>query len=314
MPTYLVTGGAGFIGCNIVRELIKRGDKVRVLDNLSTGTLDNLKDVGKQYEFINGDIRSMPAVVKSVEGVDYILHQAALRAVARSIDNPLDTNDVNVNGTLNILLAARDAKVKSVVYASSSSAYGTITHERNVETICPRPESPYALTKLTGEHYCRIFAQLWQLPTVSLRYFNVFGPYQSPRSKYAAVIPIFVQALLKGESPIIEWDGDQSRDFTHVSNVVSANILAAEGALKHSGEVYNVACGETTSVNEMLGMIQRLLGTNIKPKYVPKRAGDIRKTHADITKVQRDLGYKPVAYFEEGLRKSIEWYKQTLCV
>lgn len=314
MTTYLVTGGAGFIGCNIVRALVKKGERVRVFDNLSTGSMTNLKDVEDRIEFVKGDLRNVDDVKKAVAGVDFIAHQAAIRAVARSVDDPSETNEVNITGTLNLLLAARAAKVKAVAYASSSSVYGDIKTQKNLEAHCPNPQSPYALSKLTGEWYCRQFSALYGLPTISLRYFNVYGPYQNPESKYSAVIPIFVQQLLKGQSPQIEWDGGQSRDFAFIDNIVQANLLAMAKAHQYPGEYYNVGNGENISVNQTLTMLQKLLGTNIQPKFIAKRPGDVRKTYADISKISRDLGYKPTTTFEQGLQKSIEWYRQTLRV
>lgn len=314
MPTYLVTGGAGFIGCHIVRALVKLGECVRVFDNLSTGSLANLKDVEDKIEFVKGDLRHVGDIKQAVAGVDFISHQAAIRAVARSVDDPSETNEVNITGTLNLLIAGRQAKVKAVAYASSSAVYGDIQAEKNVETDCPNPQSPYALSKITGEWYCRQFSALYDLPTISLRYFNVYGPYQNPESKYSAVIPIFVQQLLRGQSPQIEWDGEQSRDFAYIDNVVQSNLLALAKAHQYPGEYYNVGNGENISVNQTLAMLQKLLGTRIPPQYVAKRPGDVRKTCADLSKIQKDLGYKPTTTFEQGLQKSIEWYKQTLRV
>lgn len=314
MPTYLVTGGAGFIGCNIVRALVKKGEKIRVFDNLSTGSMANLKDVEGKIEFVKGDLCDVDDVKKAVAGVDYISHQAAIRAVARSVDDPSETNAVNITGTLNLLIAAREAKVKAIAYASSSAIYGDIKTEKNIETDCPSPQSPYALSKITSEWYCRQFSALYGLPTISLRYFNVYGPYQNPESKYSAVIPIFVQQLLRGQSPQVEWDGEQSRDFTYIDNVVQANLLAMAKAHENPGEFYNVGDGESISVNVMLAMLQKLLGTDIKPKHVAKRPGDVRKTFADILKAKRYLGYEPTVNFKEGLKRSFEWYKQTLKV
>jgi len=312
MAKYLITGGAGFIGCNIARELVRLRQEVVVLDNLSTGSLRNLTDIKKRISFIKGDIRDLSTVARAFRGVDYVLHQAALRAVERSVDDPRATNDNNITGTLNVLLAARDTGVKRVVYASSSSVYGDIKEPRQVETLSSRPASPYALSKLAGEHYCRIFNELYNLPTVSLRYFNVFGPYQRPESKYAAVVPIFVKHLLRGQSPDIHWHGRQSRDFTYVDNVVQANLLAAKAKKVKLGETYNIGNGENTSINELYGVLQELLGISVEPKRVGKRAGDVFKTYADIGRAKRDIGYEPSVSFQEGLAKSIEWYKENL--
>ncbi len=312
MAKYLITGGAGFIGCNIARELVRRRQEVVVLDNLSTGSLKNLTDIKKRISFIRGDVRDLSTVARALRGVDYVLHQAALRAVERSVDDPRATNDNNITGTLNVLLAARDSGAARVVYASSSSVYGDIKEPRQVEALTPRPASPYALSKLAGEHYCRIFNELYGLPTVSLRYFNVFGPYQSPESKYSAVIPVFVKQLMVGKAPDIHWHGRQSRDFTYVGNVVEANILAARGKKVELGGAYNIGNGENISINELFRELQRLLGVKVKPKRTGKRAGDVFKTYADIGKAKRDLGYTPRVSFRLGLKQSIEWYKKNL--
>lgn len=312
MAKYLITGGAGFIGCNIARELVRRRQEVTVLDNLSTGSLKNLADIKKRINFIKGDIRDLSTVARAFRGVDYVLHQAALRAVERSVDDPRATNDNNITGTLNVLLAARDSGVKRVVYASSSSVYGDIKEPRQVETLSPRPASPYALSKLAGEHYCRLFSELYGLKAVSLRYFNVFGPYQNPESKYAAVIPVFVKQLMAGKAPDIHWHGRQSRDFTYVDNVVQANLLAAKAKKVKLGETYNIGNGENTSINELYRVLQELLGISVEPKRTGKRAGDVLKTYADIGKAKRDLGYEPTVSFREGLAKSIEWYRENL--
>lgn len=312
MAKYLVTGGAGFIGCNIVRALLRDGETVLVLDNLLTGKRKNLADVADDITFVEGDIQDQDTVKQACNSVDFVLHQAALRAVERSVDNPRETNDNNITGTLNVLLAARDAGVKRVVFASSSSVYGDIKEERQVETLPPRPASPYALSKLTGEHYCRLFSELFGLSTVSLRYFNVFGPYQNPQSKYSAVIPIFAAKLLAGQSPEVHWDGDQSRDFTYVDNVVAANLLAARAPHITGGAVYNIGNGETISINDLYQKLQKLLGTNFEPVRRGKRAGDVMKTYADISLAAKDLNYQPTVSFAEGLARSLEWYKQHL--
>ena len=270
MAKYLITGGAGFIGCNIARELVRLRQEVVVLDNLSTGSLKNLTDIKKRISFIKGDIRDLSTVARAFRGVDYVLHQAALRAVERSVDDPRATNDNNITGTLNVLLAARDS----------------------------------------GEYYCRIFNELYNLPTVSLRYFNVFGPYQRPESKYAAVIPIFVRHLIKGQAPDIHWHGRQSRDFTYVDNVVQANLLAAEAKKVKLGEAYNIGNGENTSINELYRALQELLGVAVEPRRTGKRAGDVLKTYADIGRAKRDLSYTPGVSFRLGLKQSIEWYKK----
>src|SRR3989344_2989679 len=312
MATYLVTGGAGFIGTNIVRELLQRGENVVVLDNFATGQRENLADVASDIKLIEGDIRDQKAVTEAFQGIDYVLHQAALRAVERSVDDPLETNDVNITGTLNVLLAARDAQVKRVIFASSSSVYGDVRGEKQVETMPPNPESPYGLSKLTGEYYCRLFNKLYDLPTVSLRYFNVFGPYQNPESKYSAVIPILVKRLLSGEAPDIHWDGEQNRDFTYVANVVQANLKAATSTAAKMGEVYNIGNGENTSVNELYITLQSLLRPTVEPKRTAKRPGDVFRTFADIAKAKADLAYSPDISFTEGLERSLAWYKKNL--
>lgn len=312
MATYLITGGAGFIGSNIARHLINQKESVVILDNLSTGKLSNLKEIADKIHFIEGDIRNIQTIKKACEGVDFILHQAALRAVGRSIDNPLETNENNITGTLNVLVVAKEAKVKRVVYASSSSVYGNTDANYNVETLPTSPESPYALTKLTGEHYCRIFSRIFGLETVSLRYFNVFGPYQNLESKYSAVIPIFIDHLLRNKTSEIHWDGNQSRDFTYVDNVIQANIKAATSQGEILGEAYNIGNGENISINGVYSLLQELLGVFIPAKHSPKRSGDIYKTHADITKAKKDFGYEPTISFQDGLKISIDWYKKNL--
>lgn len=312
MSKFLITGGAGFIGSNIVRELVRRKQQVVVLDNLSTGKKENLTDVAKKISFVKGDIRNLADLKRAFRGADFVLHQAALRAVERSVDDPAATNENNITGTLNVLLAARDSKVKRVVFASSSSVYGNNKDSRQVETQMPNPQSPYALTKLAGEHYVRLFYQLYGLETVSLRYFNVFGPYQNPESKYSAVIPIFTQHLLLRKAPMVHWHGKQSRDFTYVDNVVQANILAATGKSVKAGEAYNIGNGENTSIQDLYKALAKLLNVSVKAKGGKKRAGDVLKTYADIRKAKRDLGYEPSIDFKEGLRRSVEWYKENL--
>jgi nucleoside-diphosphate-sugar epimerase len=291
---------------------VRREHDVTVLDNLSTGKRKNLDGVINEVRFMEGDIRDLPTVTRASRGVEYVLHQAALRAVERSVDNPIETNDTNITGTLNVLLAARDTGVKRVVFASSSSVYGDIQEPRQVETLTPEPRSPYALTKLTGEHYCRLFSELYELSTVSLRYFNVFGPYQNPESKYSAVIPIMVKHLLKGEAPDIHWHGRQNRDFTYVANVVQANLKAATGARVKPGEAYNIGNGENISVNELYQQLQELLSVVIKPKRTKKRAGDVFTTFADIRKAEKDFGYVPEVSFRDGLAEAVAWYKENL--
>lgn len=308
MAKYLVTGGAGFIGSNIVEELVRRKRKVVVLDSLITGKLENLRPFNGKIKFIKGDIRDRKAVRRAMKGVDYVIHQAALRSVPKSVDDPFTTNDINVNGTLCVLFEAKKAGIKRLVYASSSSAYGDAKQFPQKETHLPVPISPYGVSKLAAENYCVTFAKTFGLETVSLRYFNVFGPRQNPESRYSAVIPAFLFAMMKGKRPIVEWDGRQSRDFTYVGNVVKANLNACT-ARGVSGEVFNVACGSTVSVIDIVKELNRLLGTDIRPVHAPKRKGDVRKTIADIGKMRRMLKVSAIAPFEEGLRLTVDWFR-----
>ncbi|MEW6328531.1 MAG: SDR family oxidoreductase [Candidatus Micrarchaeota archaeon] len=307
MKRVLITGGAGFIGSNIALELADRFEVV-VFDNLSTGDEANLADVMKKVEFISGDIREIGSVKKAVRGVDYVLHQAALPSVVRSVNDPSATSGVNVEGTLNVLLAARDEGVGRVVYASSSSVYGDQPAVLKNEKMKPNPLSPYAVSKLAAEHYCRVFYKIYGLETVALRYFNVFGPRQSPNSQYAAAIPKFISAMRKGERPVIFGDGKQSRDFTYVGDVVRANLLALK-ARRAPGEVFNIACGRRTTLNALIEKINGLLGTEIKPRYEKPRAGDVLHSLADISKARRILGYAPRYALEDGLKETIEWFE-----
>ena len=302
---YLVTGGAGFIGSNIVDELVRRGERVRVFDNFSTGSIDNLAAVRDRIDIVEGDLRDMAALRRAVQGVSYITHQAALRSVPRSVDDPMSTDDVNTHGTLQLLVAAREAKVKRLVYASSSSAYGDSPLLPKVEDQTPAPISPYAVSKLAAEHYCRTFSHLYGLETVSLRYFNVFGPKQSPESKYAAVVPLFIRAALDDEPLIVHGDGEQSRDFTYVENVVAATISAA-GAAGASGRVFNVAGGAPASVNHVADTIGEILGRPVEKVFGRPRQGDIRDSWADLTAAREALGYEPAISLEEGLRRTAE--------
>jgi UDP-glucose 4-epimerase len=308
---YLVTGGAGFIGSNIVEELVRRGEKVRVLDNFSTGRRENLSELHDRIELVEGDIRSYHIVREGVEGVDVILHQAALPSVPRSIKDPITTSEVNVGGTLNILMAARDAKVKRVVYASSSSVYGNSEELPKHEEVTPCPLSPYAVSKLAGEKYCQVFSRVYGLETICLRYFNVFGPRQDPSSQYSAVIPKFINGMIKGEQPVIYGDGGQSRDFTYVANIVAANLLASTANCE-SGLVLNCAGHRQVSVNDLVQSLNGILGKSIKPTYRESRAGDIKHSYASIEKAKRLIGYVPEVDLEEGLRRTVEWYVNTL--
>ena len=311
MAKYIITGGAGFIGSNIAQKLVTMGNIVKVIDNLSTGNLNNLAEVRDNIEFIEGDIKDLNLLKKEFKGFDYVLHQAALCSVPRSINDPISSNTSNIDGTLNVLVAARDNSLKRVVYASSSSVYGNALSEYKSEDLPVNPLSPYALTKLTGETYTRLFYKIYGLETICLRYFNVFGPHQDPSSQYSAVIPKFISMMIKGESPIILGDGTQSRDFTYVQNNVQANILAATAA-QGAGEAINIACGQSISLNELVNLINQELGTNIKPVYQDERAGDIKHSKADISKAKKILNYEAKFDFLSGLKETIQWYKKQI--
>jgi UDP-glucose 4-epimerase len=308
LKTYLVTGGAGFIGSNIVRALLERGDAVRVLDNLTTGRRANLDDLLDHVDLIDGDLRNADLVRNAVRGVDAVLHQAALPSVARSVGDPLTSHDVNATGTLGLLVAARDAGVRRFVYASSSSVYGDTPVLPKSEDLPTNPLSPYAVSKLAGEQYCRVFTRLYGLETVCLRYFNVFGPHQDPASEYAAVVPKFVTAMTRGEPPQVHGDGTQSRDFSYVTNVIAANLLAADRP-GVGGEVFNVACGRRSSLLDLVAALNRILGTRIEPRFDDPRPGDVMHSLADISRAERLLGYEPLVHFEEGLARTVAWYE-----
>jgi UDP-glucose 4-epimerase len=306
----LVTGGAGFIGSHIVKALLQSGEKVKVIDNFFTGNKENLSGLLEDIELIDGDIRDVETVKKSAKGVDYILHQAALRSVPMSVEDPWAYNEVNVTGTLNILLAARDAGVKRVVIASSSSCYGDTDKLPQIETQTPNPISPYAVSKLTGEHYCKVFSTIYGLETASLRYFNVFGPRQDPKSQYAVVIPIFITALLEGRPLEVHGDGLQTRDFTYISNAVKANILAATSPNPLSGEVLNIACHEHHSLLDVIETMRKIIGKEPKITHTQPRKGDVRHTYANIDRAKGLINYEPDVRLEDGLRKTIEWFKK----
>lgn len=309
MGIKLVTGGAGFIGSHVVEALLERGDRVRVLDDLSTGKTTNLDPFLGRIEFVKGSLVDRDAVERAVDGVDVVYHQAALASVPRSVAAPLDTHAACATGTLNLLDAARRCGVRRVVYAGSSSVYGDRTGAAaKNETDLPDPVSPYAAAKASGELYCQAFTAAYGLETVTVRYFNVFGPRQDPNGEYAAVIPKFVIAMLRGERPRIFGDGLQSRDFTYVANVVKGNLLAAEVPAA-SGKTFNVACGGQLSLIELVAAINRVLGTKIEPIFEPPRAGDVRDSRADISLAREILGYEPTIDFDEGLRKSVEFYR-----
>lgn len=308
MRTFLVTGGAGFIGSHIAEALVGHHNKVRILDNLSTGHLSNLDSIRDQVEFVEGDLLDAKTVESVVDGVDCIFHEAALASVPRSVKDPLATNAACVTGTLTLLDAARRAGVRRLVYAASSSAYGDQPYSSKRETDLPGPLSPYAVAKLAGEHYCRAFAATYHFETVAIRYFNVFGPRQDPNSPYSAVIPKFITAILSGTPPTIYGDGLQSRDFTYVENVVHGNLLAAD-AQDVSGRVFNIACGGSITLLELLDSLNSLLGTQVEPVFEKQRPGDVRQSLADISLARRLLDYEPRVSLHEGLARSIEYYK-----
>lgn len=311
MAFYLVTGGAGFIGSNLVQELVRRGESVRVLDNLSTGRAENLAAVRDCIEWCEADIRQLEQIRPSFRGVDYVIHEAALPSVTRSVEDPVTVNAVNVDGTLNVLVAARDAHVKRLVFAASSSAYGDDPMLPRVEDQIPRPLSPYAVTKLVGEHYCQVFARIYGLETVALRYFNIFGPRQNADSPYSGVLSIFSAAYARGAAPVIFGDGEQSRDFTYVDNAVDATLRAAT-APEVAGQVINIGTGEQHTLNETITLLNAIFDRELRPRYDPPRPGDVPHSLADITRARQLLGYDPRVHFEEGLRRTVEWYRSTL--
>jgi len=330
----LITGGAGFIGSHLFAELFRRGQKVRILDNLSTGKKRNLEEVthmslpevssgearmkifrlGHQAEFVYGDIRDRETCRQACQGVEYIFHEAALGSVQRSVEDPISSHEANATGTLNVLWAAKEAEVRRVIYASSSSVYGNLSGDAEEvmaksEDLPPSPQSPYAATKLLGEIYCRLFANLYGLETVSLRYFNVFGPRQNPDSVYAAVIPKFISALRRKEAPLIYGDGNQSRDFTFVENVVRANLKAME-VPGISGEVFNIACGQRASVNNVFSSLQEIAGSSVSPSYGEGRSGEVRHSLAAIDRAQSRLGYQVRISLSEGLMQTWRWFQK----
>ncbi|MBN1803879.1 MAG: SDR family oxidoreductase [Sedimentisphaerales bacterium] len=312
MALSLITGGAGFIGSNMVRFLLGKGQEVRVLDNFETGKRENLTEVADRIELVEGDIRDEVKVQQAVKGVDVIYHLAALGSVPRSMKDPATTHDVNVSGTFNVLLAARDAKVRRIVFASSSSVYGQTEVLPQHEDLPLLPISPYGASKAIGEIYFRAFYETYGLQSVCLRYYNVFGPRQDPTSQYAAAIPLFVSALLRDKSPTIFDDGEQSRGFTYINNVMEANWLAANVKETH-GEAINISTKNAVTVNTVVNSIRKLLGKeNIKPVYSPPRAGDIKHSLADVKKAKELIGYEPFVSFEEGITMAIDWYKENL--
>jgi UDP-N-acetylglucosamine/UDP-N-acetyl-alpha-D-glucosaminouronate 4-epimerase len=308
MALYLVTGGAGFIGSALVRELLRRGERVRVVDNFLTGKRENLSEVADRIDLCAVDITDLERLRPALDGVDYVLHEAALPSVPRSIQDPVTSHRMNVDGTLNLFVAARDARVKRVVYAASSSAYGDTASLPKMESMTPIPISPYGVTKVVGEMYAQVFTQVYGLETVSLRYFNVFGPRQDPTSPYSGVLSLFIAALLDGKRPTIFGDGEQSRDFTFVDNVVEANLLACTTP-NAVGKVINIANGQRQTLNHTFQILRRIIGTDLEPIFAAPRPGDIVHSQADITLARRLLGYEPKVFFEEGLEKTVEWYK-----
>ncbi|MDH3238817.1 MAG: SDR family oxidoreductase [Deltaproteobacteria bacterium] len=311
---YLVTGGAGFIGSNLVASLLASGHRARVLDNFLTGKRENLAGLAERYgdafELVEGDLRDLEVTRRAAQGVEYVLHQGALPSVPRSVADPVLSNEINVGGTVNLLIAARDAGVRRVVFAASSSAYGDTPELPKRESMTPNPKSPYAAQKLAGEHYMRIFYEVYGVETVSLRYFNVFGPKQDPASTYAAVIPRFITAVLMGTAPTVYGDGLQTRDFTYIDNVVRVNLLACEAPKEACGKVFNIACGERVSLLDILEIVYKLVGRRVAPKFEPPRPGDVRDSLADISLARDLLGYEPTVPFPEGLSRTFDFFSK----
>lgn len=312
MATYLITGGAGFIGSHIAEKLVSMGEDVRVLDNLSTGKRENILPFEKKITFIRGDILDSKKLHEAVKGADYICHNAALPSVSRSVEDPVSTNENNIKGTLNVLMAAKECGVKRFVLASSSSVYGEKEVLPKSEDQFPEPRSPYAVSKLTGEYYCQNFWINYGLQTISLRYFNVFGERQDPNSHYAAVIPSFISSFLQGRKPTIYGDGNQTRDFTYVANVVVANIRACREDIREFGVPINVCTGERTSVNELFSVIKEMTGADVEPVYGPPRPGDVRDSQGDTKRIRSILKIDKMIYFKDGLKKAIDWYRNNL--
>jgi UDP-N-acetylglucosamine/UDP-N-acetyl-alpha-D-glucosaminouronate 4-epimerase len=309
---YLVTGGAGFIGSNIAEHLVGLGGRVRIFDNFSSGKRANVRTFADKAEIVEGDLRDPKAVADAVNGVRFVLHLGAMPSVIRSVEDPRTTTEANIIGTVNLLMAARDAGVQRVVFSSSSSVYGDTPTLPKREEMPPSPLSPYAIHKITGEYYCTIFWHLYGLETVSLRYFNVFGPRQDPQSQYAAVIPRFITAILKDQSPTIYGDGKQTRDFSHVENIIEANVLACQAPKEALGQAFNIACAGRVSLLDLMDTVNKILGKRVQPKFDPPRPGDILHSHADISKAEKLLGWKPRVGFREGIEKAVAWYQQQL--
>ena len=310
-PKVLVTGGAGFIGSNLADELIQRGAKTVIVDNFVTGFRENLNDIAGDFDFIEADVADPEAVRKAVQGCEIVFHQAALPSVPRSVANPLETHDACVNGTFNLLTAARDEGVRRFIYAASSSAYGDQEKLPKTEIMCPDPLSPYAAAKLAGEYYCRVFSQVYGLETLSLRYFNVFGPRQNPASQYSGVISRFIDAFMSGGNPVIFGDGEQSRDFTYIANVIDANLKAAE-AVEGIGAVVNVANGERVSLIELVEVMKRVTGRQeVEIDFQPERKGDVKHSQADNSRAKEWLGYEKLVGLEEGIKHTIDWWRSS---
>jgi nucleoside-diphosphate-sugar epimerase len=309
---YLVTGGAGFIGSNIVDELVRRGQQVVVLDNLSTGKESNLASVRAKIELRTGSITDMSALQSACQGVDYVVHLAARTSVPKSVKDPIESNHINIDGTLNVLVAARDAKVKRFVFAASSSAYGETPTLPKTESMQPAPISPYGVTKYVGELYAQVFGRVYGLENACLRYFNVFGPRQDPTSQYSGVLSRFMLAIIRGERPVVYGDGEQTRDFTYIANVVDETLRACE-AQQASGKVFNGGTGARVTLNEVLKLLEKITGKQIQAQYDPPREGDIRDSQADISLARHVLGYEPLVHFEEGLKRTWEWYQSAYC-
>ena len=312
MALYLVTGGAGFIGSSIARALIQRGDQVRIIDNFSSGRRENFADFAREVELIEADILDPSALRRALQGVEVVYHEAAIPSVPKSMAEPIENHEANASGTLRVLHAAREAGARRLVYAASSAAYGDAPELPKLETQPPAPISPYGASKLAGEYYLQVYAQAFGLETVSLRYFNVFGPRQDPKSEYAAVIPKFITAALAGQTPRIFGDGTQSRDFCHIDNIIEANFKAASApAAQVSGQVFNIACGVATDLNQVVAVIGDILGQRIEPRHEAERAGDIKHSYADIGKARQRLGYTASVSFADGLRRTLDWYRSS---
>jgi nucleoside-diphosphate-sugar epimerase len=309
LEKYLVTGGAGFIGSHLVEALVSQGAFVRVLDNFDTGSPENLRGLPGRLEVVEGSVENLQMVREAMAGIDYVLHQAARASVPRSIEDPFGTHNVNITGTLNVLKAAKDLGIRRVVCASSSSVYGETPELPKVETMLPSPKSPYALSKLALEHYCSIFFHVYGLETVSLRYFNIYGSRQNPNLQYAAVVPIFIKNMLKKKPCHIYGDGGQTRDFTFIQDCIEANLLACK-APNVGGEVFNIACGRPTSVNQLFELLSKILGNTVPPVFEPSRPGDVLYSYADIQKVSRALDFQPRFSLEKGLQQTVEWYRK----